>query len=89
MHAWGFMSARKQKFEIPTSPDLSFEFAIAAKDLFPIAGLDEAGRGAWAGPVCAAAVILPINPEILQKSIRCTRFQANECQTKGILGRRN
>lgn len=65
MHAWGFMSARKQKFEIPASPDLSFEFAIAAKDLFPIAGLDEAGRGAWAGPVCAAAVILPINPDIL------------------------
>lgn len=24
-----------------------------------IAGLDEAGRGAWAGPVCAAAVIMP------------------------------
>lgn len=67
MHAWGFMSARKQKFEIPLSPDLTFEFAIAAKGLFPIAGLDEAGRGAWAGPVCAGAVILPIDPEILQK----------------------
>lgn len=24
-----------------------------------IAGIDEAGRGAWAGPVCAAAVIMP------------------------------
>lgn len=29
------------------------------KDL--IAGLDEAGRGSWAGPVVAAAVILPAN----------------------------
>ena len=26
-----------------------------------IAGIDEAGRGAWAGPLVAAAVILPIN----------------------------
>ena len=67
MHAWGFMSVRIQKFEIPTSPDLTFEFAMAAKGLFPIAGLDEAGRGAWAGPVCAGAVILPIDPDILQK----------------------
>jgi ribonuclease HII len=25
-----------------------------------VAGLDEAGRGAWAGPVCAAAVVLPL-----------------------------
>ncbi|MBN1488055.1 MAG: ribonuclease HII [Anaerolineae bacterium] len=30
-----------------------------------VAGLDEAGRGAWAGPVYAAAVILPQNPELL------------------------
>ena len=29
-----------------------------------IAGIDEAGRGAWAGPVVAAAVILPRNPEL-------------------------
>jgi ribonuclease HII len=27
-----------------------------------IAGLDEAGRGAWAGPVVAAAVVLPPDP---------------------------
>ena len=26
-----------------------------------VAGLDEAGRGAWAGPVCAAAVVLPLD----------------------------
>lgn len=26
-----------------------------------IAGLDEAGRGAWAGPVCAAVVCLPLD----------------------------
>jgi ribonuclease HII len=26
----------------------------------PVCGVDEAGRGPWAGPVCAAAVILPV-----------------------------
>ncbi len=28
----------------------------------PVAGVDEAGRGPWAGPVVAAAVILPAGP---------------------------
>lgn len=31
----------------------------------PVAGVDEAGRGAWAGPVCAAAVVLPLDCEDL------------------------
>jgi ribonuclease HII len=32
-----------------------------------VAGIDEAGRGAWAGPVAAAAVILPPDPSIHEK----------------------
>ncbi|MSO77654.1 MAG: ribonuclease HII [Alphaproteobacteria bacterium] len=36
-------------------PDFSIEKSLA---LTPIAGVDEAGRGPWAGPVVAAAVIL-------------------------------
>jgi ribonuclease HII len=39
-------------------PDLSFEVPIWKTGLSFVAGLDEAGRGAWAGPVSAAAVIL-------------------------------
>ena len=31
-----------------------------------VAGLDEAGRGAWAGPVVAAAVVLPPRPQSWQ-----------------------
>ena len=31
------------------------------QNLVPEAGLDEAGRGCYAGPVFAAAVILPAN----------------------------
>ena len=36
-------------------PDLSIESGFAG----PVIGVDEAGRGPWAGPVVAAAVILP------------------------------
>lgn len=35
------------------------ENAVAAEGLAPVCGVDEAGRGPLAGPVCAAAVILP------------------------------
>jgi len=45
-------------------PTLEFERDLW-NDGFPrIAGIDEAGRGAWAGPVAAAAVILPANPSL-------------------------
>ena len=38
-----------------------FELACQQSGYRQIAGIDEAGRGALAGPVIAAAVILPIN----------------------------
>ena len=40
-------------------PDLSRESILHARGLKRIAGVDEAGRGPLAGPVAAAAVILP------------------------------
>ena len=40
-------------------PDLSYETALHARGLIHIAGVDEAGRGPLAGPVVAAAVIVP------------------------------
>jgi len=40
-------------------PDLSLEQELWASGYRRVAGLDEAGRGAWAGPVVAAAVVLP------------------------------
>lgn len=36
-----------------------FERTLHAAGYTPVAGVDEAGRGAWAGPVTAAVVILP------------------------------
>lgn len=40
-------------------PDLSLESALHTRGLKWVAGVDEAGRGPLAGPVSAAAVILP------------------------------
>lgn len=48
-------------------PDLQEELALLAAGYARVAGLDEAGRGAWAGPVCAAAVVLPLErPDLRQ-----------------------
>ena len=49
-------------------PDLSVERRLWASGYTRVAGLDEAGRGAWAGPVVAAAVILrPDQPDLLAR----------------------
>ncbi|MCL4395258.1 MAG: ribonuclease HII [Chloroflexi bacterium] len=40
-------------------PTLTFEHKYWARRIEHVAGVDEAGRGAWAGPVVAGAVILP------------------------------
>jgi len=44
------------------NPTLEFEQALWKDGFARIAGIDEAGRGAWAGPVAAATVILPPDP---------------------------
>jgi len=41
--------------------DLRHEFRLRGQGYVRIAGIDEAGRGAWAGPVVAGAVILPLD----------------------------
>lgn len=45
-------------------PDYSLETALKTKGYNHICGIDEAGRGPLAGPVCAAAVVLPMGLEI-------------------------
>jgi len=49
------------KRETHMVPDLQEELDLYAAGHTRVAGLDEVGRGAWAGPVCAAAVVLPLN----------------------------
>jgi ribonuclease HII len=54
------------------NPDLTYE-----TNLWPhykyIAGLDEAGRGALAGPVAVGAVMLPDNPPLLASTLSGAR----------------
>ena len=49
------------------TPGLILEQAFWKQGLLLVAGVDEAGRGAWAGPVMAGAVILPNDPEIADR----------------------
>ena len=61
----------RKKFDIsllPPSPNLAFEQPLWARGIRRIGGVDEAGRGALAGPVCAAVVILP-NDDSIQKKL--------------------
>jgi ribonuclease HII len=61
------MSERSSPLEVPKRPGLSFEAELWAAGFSRVGGLDEAGRGSWAGPVCAAVVILPPEPVILER----------------------
>jgi ribonuclease HII len=66
-------------FELPLRPDFSIEKRARRKGQWPVAGLDEAGRGPLAGPVVAAAVILDPRriPDGLDDSKRLS-FEARE-----------
>ena len=56
-----------------TCPDLSLEQNLWKGGLEYLAGLDEAGRGALAGPVTVAAVILPRHPSLLSSTLSGVR----------------
>ncbi|HEX9012211.1 MAG TPA: ribonuclease HII [Anaerolineaceae bacterium] len=52
---------------LPARPDLSFERPLWDAGLARVGGVDEAGRGAWAGPVAAGVVILPCTSGIADR----------------------
>lgn len=60
-----------------TAPDFRFELEAAASGHRLVCGIDEAGRGPWAGPVVAAAVILDpdTTPPGLNDSKKLTEAQ--------------
>lgn len=54
---------------IPPFPTLEFEKAQWQQGCQLVAGLDEAGRGALAGPLFAAAVVLPAGDQQLEEKL--------------------
>lgn len=56
-------------------PTLRYERIFQARGFRYIAGCDEAGRGCWAGPVVAGAVILPITDHPLCAVLRAAGVQ--------------
>ena len=65
------LAVRQNSHQTSTMPP---DFAIEDSHPAPLAGVDEAGRGPWAGPVVAAAVILDRDavPEGLNDSKKLT-----------------
>lgn len=47
-----------------SAPHMQYEKRLFSEGHRHIVGVDEVGRGAWAGPIVAAAVILPEGPRI-------------------------
>jgi ribonuclease HII len=60
------MTARFDPTLLPPAPDLSFERPLWEAGVRFVAGIDEAGRGALAGPVAAGVVILPGEVKIIE-----------------------
>lgn len=66
------------------TPDFGFESPLWDKGIRFVAGVDEAGRGALAGPVSAGVLVLPPDPEIqchlkgMQDSKKHTRIKREE-----------
>lgn len=58
---------------LPERPDLAFEGSLWRQGLIWVSGVDEAGRGALAGPVAAGAVVLPHDRTDLMAQLKGVR----------------
>lgn len=63
------MSKKRQ----PKTASLTYEDWYLRQGFIRIVGIDEAGRGAWAGPVAAGTVCLPISDASLPELLRGVR----------------
>jgi len=67
-----------------TAPDIDFERALWARGFTNVVGLDEVGRGAWAGPLTVGAVVIPTDRRMYK--IRDSK-QLRETERESIVGR--
>lgn len=63
---------------LPRVPTFDFEEEMMDLHGLPVAGIDEAGRGPWAGPVVVAAVIL--NPDRIPEGINDSKVLSPEAR---------
>jgi len=56
------MARRHEPLILPPAPDFHFEARLWDQGYQYVAGIDEAGRGALAGPVAVGVVVFPANP---------------------------
>jgi ribonuclease HII len=61
-------------------PDFRVERSLLKRGIWPVAGIDEAGRGPLAGPVAAAAVIL--NPRSLPRGLNDSKQLTPEARDR-------
>ena len=67
------MNVKFRQGNLPKRPHLRLENRCWNSGDKIVAGIDEVGRGAWAGPVVAAAVVFPIRPRFLNRKLKDVR----------------
>jgi ribonuclease HII len=66
------MGLPAQAIPAPILPSFDLEAEMMDQHQLPVAGIDEAGRGPWAGPVVVAAVIL--NPDRIPEGLNDSKL---------------
>jgi ribonuclease HII len=72
------MGLPAETVQAPSLPTFDFETEMMDLHGLPVAGIDEAGRGPWAGPVVVAAVIL--NPDRIPEGINDSKMLTPEAR---------
>jgi len=70
------MGLPAESIPVRSLPSFDLEEAMMMEHYGPVAGIDEAGRGPWAGPVVVAAVVL--NPDRIPEGINDSKMLTAE-----------
>jgi ribonuclease HII len=72
------MGLAAEKLPVQPQPCFDLEEALMSQYGVPVAGIDEAGRGPWAGPVVVAAVVL--NPDRIPEGLNDSKLLTPEAR---------